>query len=322
MSTEAREPRVGATRDAIQAHYDINNEFYALWLGSTMAYSGAMWAEGDDLDAAQLRKIDHHIRESGADRAARVLDIGCGWGGLLGRLVDAHRPEEVVGLTLSEAQAAWIRGRALPKVTVRVESWADYAPDATFQAIISIGAFEHFARLDFSEEEKIAAYRQFFARCAELLDEGGLLSLQTFAYGSRRPRQAAVDAEATRFLAAEIFQETDPPTLANIATAIQGTFELRRMHNDREGYARTCRVWLENLKARREDALRLVGPEVYERYRKYLYYSFAGFTSGNLDLYRITLRRLPASAGTSKGRAQGQAPGQAQGQAQGQAHAG
>jgi cyclopropane-fatty-acyl-phospholipid synthase len=201
-----------------------------------------------------------------------------------------------VGLTLSEAQAAWVRAKNLPNTEIRVESWADYVPSAKFQAAISIGAFEHFARLDFREEEKVAAYRKFFLRCHDLLEEGGVLSLQTFAYGSARPRTEATSAEATQFLAQEIFRETDPPTLANIAEAIRGTFELVRMHNDREGYAKTCRVWLETLKARKDEAIRVAGQEVYERYRKYLYFSFAGFMNRNLDLYRITLRRLPGEA--------------------------
>lgn len=283
----------GATQEAIQHHYDVGNAFYRLWLGPTMAYSGALWEDGDDLDRAQVRKFDHHIRESGADHAKRVLDIGCGWGGVLARVVERHQPEAVVGLTLSDAQAEWVRARELPRTEVRVESWADYRPAAPFGAIISVGAFEHFARIDFTEEQKTAAYREFFARCHELLDEGGCLSLQTFAYGSVRAREQAVTDEATRFLSEEIFRETDPPTLANVAEAIRGTFELVRMHNDRHGYAKTCRVWLENLKAKKEEAIREAGPEVFERYRKYLNYAFAGFMSGNMDLYRITLRRLP-----------------------------
>lgn len=290
--TATTTPR-GATKRAIQDHYDVGNSFYRLWLGPTMAYSGAMWEDGDDLDAAQIRKFDHHIRESGADRARRVLDIGCGWGGVLARVVERHQPEALVGLTLSAAQAEWVRAREIPRTEVRVESWVDFEPKERFGAIISIGAFEHFARLDFTEAQKTAAYREFFSKCHDLLEEGGCLSLQTFAYGSVRSREEALGADATRFLAEEIFRETDPPSLTNVADAIRGTFELVRMHNDRHGYAKTCRVWLENLKARREEAAREAGPEVFERYRKYLNYAFAGFASGNLDLYRITLRRLP-----------------------------
>lgn len=284
----------GATQRAIEDHYDVGNSFYELWLGRTMAYSGALWGEGDDLDAAQVRKFDHHIRESGADHARRVLDIGCGWGGMLNRIRERHQPEALVGLTLSSAQAEWVRRMEIPGTEIRVESWADYQPSEKFQAIISVGAFEHFARIDFTEAQKTEAYRDFFQRCHALLDEGGHLSLQTFAYGSVRSRAEALTEEATRFLSEEIFRETDPPSLVNIAEAIQGSFELVRMHNDREGYARTCREWLERLKATKAQAIERSSPETYERYRKYLFFSYAGFMSGNIDLYRITLRRLPS----------------------------
>lgn len=291
----------GATQQAIEHHYDVGNSFYELWLGQTMAYSGALWGEGDDLDAAQVRKFDHHIRESGADRARRVLDIGCGWGGVLNRVHglrrDAEAPEALVGLTLSSAQAEWVRRMEIPRTEIRVESWADYRPAEKFQAIVSVGAFEHFARIDFTEAQKTAAYREFFERCHALLDEGGHLSLQTFAYGSVRSRSQALTQEATQFLSEEIFRETDPPSLVNIAEAIQGTFELVRMHNDREGYARTCREWLERLKAQKAEAIARSSAETYERYRKYLFFSYAGFMSGNMDLYRITLRRLPSRGG-------------------------
>jgi cyclopropane-fatty-acyl-phospholipid synthase len=118
------------------------------------------------------------------------------------------------------------------------------------------------------------------------------LSLQTFAYGSSRQRALAQDAESTRFMAKEIFRETDPPRLANIAEAIEGYFEIIQMHNDRLGYARTCKAWLDNMRAARDKVVECVGEAVYERYQRYLSYSYIGFKSGNLDLYRISLQRV------------------------------
>src|SRR5690606_10729522 len=161
-----------------------------------------------------------------ANGAARVLEIGCGWGAMLHHLTANHGVGQAVGLTLSAAQHEFITARKLPSVEVRLESWADHQPSAPYDAIISIGAFEHFARLDMSESEKVEAYAAFFQKCWELLPRDGRLSLQTFAYGSGRPRQQAVDDASTRFLADEIFQETDPPTLANIADAAVGSFEI------------------------------------------------------------------------------------------------
>src|SRR5271167_3995703 len=77
---------IGASAEAIQSHYDISNDFFALWLDSEMVYSCAMFADGDSLETAQLRKLDYHISESLAAAKRNVLDIGCGWGALLRRL--------------------------------------------------------------------------------------------------------------------------------------------------------------------------------------------------------------------------------------------
>jgi cyclopropane-fatty-acyl-phospholipid synthase len=282
----------GASKEAIQHHYDVGNEFYRAWLDPNLVYSGAMWGEGDDLAAAQLRKIDYHIGEARAAGAGRVLDVGCGWGALLRRLVERHGAQHAVGLTLSQAQADWARQGADPRLEVRVESWSDHAPAAPYDAMISIGAFEHFARLEFSEREKVESYRAFFRFCQQWLKPGGRLSLQTFAYGNTRSREEALRSASTQFLAKEIFPETDPPRLANIAEATEGSFEIVSLRNDRADYARTCRVWLENIRQNRPAIAALVGEEATARYERYLQYSFIGFETGSLDLLRITLRRI------------------------------
>lgn len=283
----------GASKEAIQAHYDLDNDFYRLWLDEEMVYSGALWEAGDSLDQAQLRKLDHHIRAVGAGPGHRILDVGCGWGGMLRRLVSAHGVAEAVGLTLSEAQLRYVESAKSPGIRVHLESWADHHPEAPYDGIISVGAFEHFARLEYSEAEKVAAYGAFFQACRRMLRPGGSLSLQTFAYGSRRPRAEVVGTESTRFLAAEIFQETDPPHLANIAEAILGAFEIRSLTNAREDYAQTCRQWLARLEARQSEAMRRVGQAEVARYRRYLQLSLLAFATGGLDLYRIVLRRVP-----------------------------
>lgn len=286
--------RTGASRDAIQQHYDLSNDFYGLWLDDAMVYSSAMFrSEDETLEQAQLNKLDHHITESRASGQKRVLEIGCGWGACLRRMTSTASVTQAVGLTLSEAQASYIRSRQHPGVQAHVEDWQDHHPAEPYDAIISIGAFEHFARVEDNEEQKIAAYRRFFQRCQdELLKPGGYMSLQTFAYGSTRGRDQALQEGATRFLAEEIFRETDPPHLANIAEAIRSSFEIVALRNDRLDYARTLRIWMERLKRHRADAVKMVGETAVVRYERYLQYSFIGFRTANLDLYRITLKRL------------------------------
>ncbi len=282
----------GASREAIEHHYDISNDFYALWLDSTMTYSGALWKEGDSLRDAQIRKIDHHIFAAKAQARTRVLDIGCGWGGVMKRLTTESGVSHAVGLTLSQNQALWIAEMNLSHVEVRVESWADHVPSQCYDAMISIGAFEHFARFTDSDESRLAKYRAFFSWCHQYLAPGGRLSLQTFAYGSRATREKSHSSRATRFLANEIFRETDPPQFDEVVRAANTRFELESASNDRLGYAQTCTEWLRRLRNRADEARSLVGDEVVSRYQKYLQLSIFAFETGQLELWRMTFSRI------------------------------
>ena len=87
MTATERVENVGATAEAIQHHYDLSDDFFGLWLGPERIYSAALYEDGDDLDTAQTRKLDHHIAAAQAGGKERVLDIGCGWGAMLRRVV-------------------------------------------------------------------------------------------------------------------------------------------------------------------------------------------------------------------------------------------
>lgn len=276
----------GASAEAIQHHYDVNNDFYRIWLDSTNTYSSALWEENDDLELAQLRKIDFHIERARAKGTKRVLDVGCGWGSTLKRLVEMHGVEQAVGLTLSKAQAEWIASFNHPQIEVKLESWSDHSPKEPYDAIISIGAFEHFAKLEFSESEKLESYRTFFQRCHEWLKPGSWMSLQTIAYGNYRKE------EMSKFITDEIFPESDLPTITDIAKASERIFDIVALQNDREHYERTTKVWLKRLKANREEAVKLVGEEVVAKYEKYLNFCTIGFHTGAVNLLRISTRRI------------------------------
>ena len=99
----------GASAEAIRNHYDFGDDFFGLWLGPERVYSAALFEADDDLDAAQVRKLDHHIAAAGAAGKARVLDVGCGWGAMLRRLDQHAGVKHAVGLTLSTSQAAFAR---------------------------------------------------------------------------------------------------------------------------------------------------------------------------------------------------------------------
>jgi cyclopropane-fatty-acyl-phospholipid synthase len=281
----------GASAESIQHHYDVGNKFYSLWLDESMTYSCGLWqGDDDDLSAAQKRKIDYLISLAGASGRERVLDVGCGWGSAMRRLVAEHAVQHVTGLTLSEAQAQHVQEHDDPRVEVRVQDWADFVPDAPYDAAISIGAMEHFAKFGWDRSKKVAAYRRFFEKCHEALKPGASMALQTIGRGN-----VALDEQGmgeTLFILQHIFPESDLPRLAEIFHATEKLFEVKSVVNHREHYALTCAAWLETLQANKAQAAEVTGLEKVEVYERYLAASVRQFELGHANLYRISLRRV------------------------------
>ena len=284
----------GASMDAIQVHYDTGNEFYRLWLDDTLTYSCALWEDFDEpLAVAQQRKLEHHIREAHAETAPRVLDIGCGWGSMLSHLANAAPREKLVGLTLSEAQHNYVSSLGIEKSNIRLEAWEDHQPEEPYDAIISIGAFEHFIRPEMSDEERVAVYKNFFARCSEMLKPGGYLSLQTMAYG-----RGSFLKNGPLFA---IFPESDLPKMAQLSKGFEPSFELRRMRNDPDHYRYTAKAWIKNLVENQAELEDLIGAERYQEYVDYLTAGMRGYRARIFHLYRLTLKRLPPVRGGLSG---------------------
>jgi cyclopropane-fatty-acyl-phospholipid synthase len=271
------QPKRGGTEAAIQHHYDLSDTFYALWLDETMTYSCALWQDGDDVEdlaGAQRRKLDYHLNSAGAPRARRILDIGCGWGSLLERALSTTPVEQATGLTLSERQFQYVRGRGDPRLEVRKESWIDHVPVGKYDSIVSIGALEHFASPGDSPHKKIGLYREFFQKCRSWLRPGGAMSLQTIAYGTMQAN------ENNEFIATNIFPDAELPQPHELVESASGLF-------DRLQYGRTCDLWYKNLRRRRAEAVEIVGEEKVRQYEAYLRLSSFGFHSGRVGLLRL-----------------------------------
>lgn len=277
----------GGSSEGIRAHYDVGNEFWPLVLGSTLAYSCAMWTRPEEsLDEAQQTKLNWHISASGALEASRVLDVGCGWGSILRPLSQTASAPEMVGLTLSDAQAKWLSADPLPRCEVRVENWAVHRPTAPYDSIISIGAFEHFAHPGLTSQGKIEVYRDFFQRCLEWLNPGGRMSLQTIAFGNMRRE------DASAFMNDVIFPESDLPFLSEVVAAVDGLFEITAVRNDRLDYARTMDAWSAGLRKHRAVAETHIGAERAQQMAQFFKLGSMGFRMGKLHLLRFALRPL------------------------------
>lgn len=280
---------LGASDASIKSHYDVGNDFWATWLDPAMVYSGALWEPGDDLAAAQLRKIDYYITGTHAAGQQRVLDVGCGWGATLRRLVGQHEVREAVGLTLSAAQRDFIAEQDDSRIDVRLENWIDHQAAEPYDAIISIGAFEHFATFDAPREDKIESYRKFFKFCYRNLGPGGYLGLQTISKTSRQlDRQSFEDSY---FIWTNIFRETDVPWLTDICTAAERRFDVLTVRCDPEHYVKTVEAWQRTFAANRDHVLNLVGNDVTEIYEEYLRAMRRLFQKRHMGLLRLLMRR-------------------------------
>lgn len=285
MSSLSKVANPGASLSAIQFHYDIGNDFYHLWLDNTKTYTCALWGDATTLEQAQINKLDYHIDQARAADKAVVLDIGCGWGPALRRMVEHRNVGRAIGLTLSQAQADYVASLGDDRIRVKVESWSDHEPTEPYDAIISIGAFEHFARPDTSHEEKLDGYREFFERCRRWLKPGGYLSLQTITY------QNSDRKDLNPFILKEIWPETDLPRLSDITIASDRKLEIVQARNDREDYVRTCQAWVHYIEENEDRAAALVGTDVVQRYKHWFKLSMIGFRTGTMGLFRITFKR-------------------------------
>ena len=279
----------GASAAAIRSHYDLGNAFYRAWLDPEMVYSAARFTAGEtsaDLPRAQFRKLDYFLEAvvPASSRGAGLLDVGFGWGACLRRARDRFGVQGLTGLSLSPAQTELAR-ETLPDADLRVENWFDHRPESPYDAILSIEAFEAFARPGMSVDERIAGYRKFFDAMADGLVDDGRLGLQFIAYGT-----LCFD-RITPLIGRAIFPESDLPRLEEVVTAAGPRFEILSLENDRDSYVKTLRQWGRSMRARRADLTKLVGERRVDEYLDYVNHSMLGFASEGLHLYRMILRR-------------------------------
>ncbi|MGW7103825.1 class I SAM-dependent methyltransferase [Streptomyces sp. NPDC054838] len=288
----------GASAADIEFHYDVGNDFYALWLDETLTYSSALWdgigtdlAPDHALAQAQRTKLRHHLDQAGLPPGGRLLDVGCGWGGLLALATEEGRAGEATGLTLSRGQLAHVGSLNLPGVQARLEDWRSHVPEAPYDAIVSIEAFEAFAGPGLTSAERIQAYTDFFTACHSWLVPGGRLCLQTIAF------DAGVDAGGPvgAFFASDVFPASALPRLAEIAAACDAGFSLTAVESAPEDYIRTLRAWSTRLRAQHEKVAQVVGADTYQRYRLYLKTCEFLFLRGEVTLYRLVMRRRSRS---------------------------
>jgi cyclopropane-fatty-acyl-phospholipid synthase len=268
---------------AVRHHYNVSNEFFALFLDESMTYSCGNWfrSGAKTLEEAQEAKLDMVATKLALQPGERMLDVGCGWGSMSIRAAQKYGVE-VVGITLSEPQAEEARRRAEAagvgdKVDIRVMDYRDLSGER-FDAISSIGMAEHVGAV------QIDAYAQTLA---DLLGPGG--RLLNHAIGRLRH----TDGEAGAFSERYVFPDGAPLHLSRMLLALERAgFEVHHVEDFRPDYAETLRNWAERLDANLERATELAGPERIRVWRLYLRAARNGFEKGFISIFQARCEKF------------------------------
>ncbi len=275
---------LAASRAAIGFHYDVSDEFYRLWLDEQMVYSCAYFEHPEDsLDNAQRNKLDYICRKLRLRGGERLLDIGCGWGGLICWAarhygVDAH------GITLSRNQYEHARRKIKEeglqgRVRVELKDYRELEEPQEFDKIVSVGMFEHVG---------LRNLPLYFEIVRRLLAPGGLFLNQ----GITSEKEGWRQTRETKFINRYVFPNGELDTVSNVQLVMERAgFEILDVEALRPHYALTLRQWVRRLESRRREALRLVSESVYRVWQLYMAACALQFEEGTTGVYQILTSR-------------------------------
>lgn len=268
-------------RQAISYHYNVSNDFYNLWLDRKMVYSCAYFERGDEnIDTAQMLKLDYLCRKLQLRSTDRLLDIGCGWGGLIMHAV-RHYGVTALGITISEEQARLARERTAQaglseRCKVEVRDYRDLENVGPFEKVVSVGMFEHVG-------EKLLP--RFFQEAWRLLRPGGIF----LNHGIAR-REIDPPSDRAAFVVRYVFPDGElVPINTALRAAEEAGFEVRDVESLREHYSLTLRHWDRRLQDRYAEAREIVGERKCRIWRLLFCGSAHAFSAGTLNVYQSLL---------------------------------
>jgi cyclopropane-fatty-acyl-phospholipid synthase len=265
---------------AISHHYDVSNAFYRLVLGPSLTYSCAVWHDPDDtLEAAQANKYELICRKLDLRPGMRLLDVGCGWGGMVMHAAQNHGVQ-AVGITISRQQAELAEKRVAEaglsdQVQIRVQDYREVA-DGPYDGVSSIGMFEHVG------EARLAEYFECLRRLVR--PEGRLLN-----HGISRPaRSEKARLPRRSFINRYVFPDGELHEVGRVVSITQDAgFEVRHVESLREHYALTLRRWVANLEGHWDEAVAEVGAPRARVWRLYMAGSAVNFEAGRTQVHQV-----------------------------------
>lgn len=263
-----------------ERHYDLGNDLFERMLGRSMAYSCGYWKDAAELDAAQDAKHDLVCRKLGLKAGMRLLDVGCGWGGLA-RFAAERYGVSVLGITVSREQQEWAR-RAAGSLPVTIELLDYRSLDAgRFDAVASIGMFEHVGRKN---------YAAFCDAVRRHLADDGLFLLHTIGGNTS---SFTTDPWIERY----IFPNSLIPSLEQIASAVEDRFVVEDVHNFGADYDRTLLAWNANVERHHDELGSRYGARFLRMWRYYLLSCAGAFRARYNNLWQIVLSPLGVVGG-------------------------
>jgi len=260
-------------REVGRKHYDLGNDFFQAMLDPAMQYSCGYFKDTTELNIAQEKKMDLICRKLGLKPGMRLLDIGCGWGGLA-RFAATHYGCEVVGITISQQQFEFARStcKDLP-IEIRLQDYRDLSE--TFDRAVSVGMVEHVGYKNFQ------AYMQTVARC---LVEEGLFLCHTIG-------DTVSKKHCDRWIGRYIFPNSMLPSVSQISRAAEKFFVLEDVHNFGAYYDKTLLAWEKNFQAHWARFEERYGERFHRMWRFYLLSCAAAFRARSIELYQFVFSK-------------------------------
>jgi cyclopropane-fatty-acyl-phospholipid synthase len=275
-------------REAVQFHYDVSNEFYALWLDRAMVYSCAYFETADtDLDCAQQAKLEHICRKLRLQPGESFLDIGCGWGALVIHAAQRYGVR-AHGVTLSPRQLKVAQERILQagledRVSVELLDYRDLAGDSVYDKIASVGMFEHVG---------VKNLPGYFSVAHRLLKPHGLF----LNHGITHDCDGWKDSSSTEFINRYVFPGAELDRISNIQRFMETAgFEIADVEALRPHYALTLRHWVARLEKNHARALEYVDEATYRVWRLYMTACALDFEAGGIGIYQVLAGKRAAA---------------------------
>ncbi len=276
-------------REAIQFHYDVSNDFYALWLDEAMVYSCAYFEQPEaSLEQAQQAKLDHICRKLQLQPEDHLLDIGCGWGALVMHAA-RHYGARAHGVTLSQHQLKMARQRIAQagledRVTVELRDYRDLQGDAVYDKVASVGMFEHVG---------LKNLPGYFAAVHRLLKPAGLF----LNHGITHDVEGWDKTSSTEFINRYVFPDGQLDTVSNLQRGMErARFEIADVEALRPHYALTLRHWVARLEQHHTQALQHVRESTWRIWRLYMAACALEFESGEIGVYQVLASKRAVGA--------------------------